>query len=313
MRLEQLEFFVEAGKSRSMRAAADKLHVTPQNVSKAIKQLENELQVELFTRSYQGVFLTEAGQAVYALASEALDKIHLIPQTVCPQGQAPTLAGRLSIATSIPLSFMASAMIADFSNEHPALAIQLTEWEHPAPQDLLKNCPYQMILLSITTTALEQYLAEEMKNHYHCYLLKKEALHLFMSKISPLTAKKIIPLKTLAQLPLVAYAPKGQASPVIQSVLCSFGVKLNNILRLSNFSLCLQYVAEGRYYFLSSDILYNFISPFLQNMITVRPLSQKISWDHYVLIAQSEAAEPPVDLFFTALQTYFHSSMEKIY
>ena len=62
MRLEQLEFFVETAKNHSMRSAADKLHASPQNVSKAIKQLEDELAFTLFIRSRQGLYLTPLGQ-----------------------------------------------------------------------------------------------------------------------------------------------------------------------------------------------------------------------------------------------------------
>lgn len=315
MRLEQLEFFVEAAKNRSMRIAAEKLHVTPQNISKSIKQLENELQISLLIRSYQGVFLTEAGQEVYTLASEALDKIHSIASLHDRKNRThqPALTGSLSIATSIPLSFLASAMLADFSNAYPALSIQLIEWEHPSPKALLNKSPYQLILISVTTTAFEQYLTAEMRQSYNCYLLKKEALHLFMSSASPLAAKKVISLKALTELPLVAYVPKEQTTPVIQNVLHDFGIKVRNILRISNFSLCLQYVAEGRYYFLSSDILYPFIPPFLQSAITIRPLSQKIPWNHYALVSKAKAAEPATALFLQALQTQFNSSMEQLY
>lgn len=61
MRFEQLEFFVETAKSQSMRGAAEKLHASPQNVSKAVKQLEEELDFPLFIRSRQGLFLTPLG------------------------------------------------------------------------------------------------------------------------------------------------------------------------------------------------------------------------------------------------------------
>lgn len=62
MRLEQLSYLVEVAENNSINTAAGKLFLTPQNISKAIKQLEEELHVQLFTRSKYGMFLTAEGQ-----------------------------------------------------------------------------------------------------------------------------------------------------------------------------------------------------------------------------------------------------------
>ena len=47
MRIEQFMFIHEVAKTNSMSAAAANLFVTPQYISKAIKQLEEELGVDL--------------------------------------------------------------------------------------------------------------------------------------------------------------------------------------------------------------------------------------------------------------------------
>ena len=56
MRLEQFEFILEVASKKSMQKAADNLHTSIQNVSKLIKQLEDELHVQLFVRNKYGVF-----------------------------------------------------------------------------------------------------------------------------------------------------------------------------------------------------------------------------------------------------------------
>ena len=51
MRIEDLKIFVDVVRYHSMNIAADKNFTTPQNLSKIIKRMEDELSVILFNRS----------------------------------------------------------------------------------------------------------------------------------------------------------------------------------------------------------------------------------------------------------------------
>ena len=204
MRLEQLEFFVETAKSHSMSSTADKLHASPQNVSKAIKQLEEELAFALFIRSRQGLFLTPLGQEAFQVAQAILEQAdyltrHLGRDILPEQG----LAGELHIAASVSLSFFAMTLMADLAKAHPRLAIHLTECERLDTQSLLQAAPYDIMLLSGPPKELAAYQTPAMQHAYRCFLLKEESLNLIMSKTSALTAKKAIPAKTLTTLPLI--------------------------------------------------------------------------------------------------------------
>lgn len=63
--IRQLKYFLSVAEQRSFGNAAASLFVTRQAVSKAISQLEEELQVDLFVRQANGVFLTPAGVKFY--------------------------------------------------------------------------------------------------------------------------------------------------------------------------------------------------------------------------------------------------------
>ena len=56
MRLEQLYYFSEIAKCNSMSIAAEHLHIAQPSLSLAIKQLEQELEVQLFTRYRKGTY-----------------------------------------------------------------------------------------------------------------------------------------------------------------------------------------------------------------------------------------------------------------
>ena len=78
MYFEQLAYFIEVANAKSMSAASNNLHVTQQNISKAIKQLETELGVQLFERTTSGVFLTKAGKSVYSDVLEISTRISML-------------------------------------------------------------------------------------------------------------------------------------------------------------------------------------------------------------------------------------------
>ncbi len=65
MELRQLRYFLSVADTRSFVRAAGKLFISRQAISKAISQLEEELNVELFMRDSNGAFLTPAGIMFY--------------------------------------------------------------------------------------------------------------------------------------------------------------------------------------------------------------------------------------------------------
>jgi len=67
--------FETAAQSGSFASAAAQLFVTPAAVSQQIRQLEEHLDIVLFTRSKKGVKLTRAGQSYLVFIHEALEKI----------------------------------------------------------------------------------------------------------------------------------------------------------------------------------------------------------------------------------------------
>lgn len=68
MNTEALQYFINVYEKKSLSAAAKDLFITPQGLSKTIKQLEMELEAELFYRGSHGMEATEYGELLYARA-----------------------------------------------------------------------------------------------------------------------------------------------------------------------------------------------------------------------------------------------------
>ena len=72
MELRHLQAFVKLTQTLNFSAAANELCITQSTLSATIKQLEDDLGVELFSRNSHGVLITEAGEQLLPFAQEAL-------------------------------------------------------------------------------------------------------------------------------------------------------------------------------------------------------------------------------------------------
>jgi DNA-binding transcriptional LysR family regulator len=72
----QLRYFVAVAEEGNLTAAARRLHVSQPPITRQIRQLEEELRVELLVRSSKGVLLTEAGKLFFTEAKRLLNISH---------------------------------------------------------------------------------------------------------------------------------------------------------------------------------------------------------------------------------------------
>lgn len=83
MDLKQLQYFVVSVESGSFKKAAEMLYTTQPHISKSIKALEMELDVQLLERKSRGVEAIEAGKKIYEYACNMLvdaAKIHAVEE-----------------------------------------------------------------------------------------------------------------------------------------------------------------------------------------------------------------------------------------
>jgi DNA-binding transcriptional LysR family regulator len=69
-----LRYFSETANSRSIRAASERLHVSPSAISRQIAKLEHELRAPIFDRRAQGMTLTPAGEILHAKVEGHFDR-----------------------------------------------------------------------------------------------------------------------------------------------------------------------------------------------------------------------------------------------
>jgi DNA-binding transcriptional LysR family regulator len=130
--LRQLRYFVALGEELNYRRAAQKLFITQPALSTAIKQLENQFGVSLFTRSTREVSLTDPGAAWLPQVREALHGVDAAVDNLTVM--AGTGRGRLRIGyligTGADLMFR---MVRHFEAAYPDMSIEPTEFDFSDP------------------------------------------------------------------------------------------------------------------------------------------------------------------------------------
>lgn len=126
MKLTQLEYFCTAVQCGSITQAAKKLYVTQPAISGAIRELEKEFSVALFTHSRNKLSLTEDGQRFYDRAEQLLWEVSTATQQLHDLG---TLSQPVCVGIP-PLwgTTFFPDLLRDFHLKHPD--IRLTSYEY---------------------------------------------------------------------------------------------------------------------------------------------------------------------------------------
>ncbi len=78
MTILQLKYVIAIDEECSMRKAADRLYVSQPGLSSAVRDLENELGIQIFERVHNGVVTTAAGASFIAYARNAVEQFEKV-------------------------------------------------------------------------------------------------------------------------------------------------------------------------------------------------------------------------------------------
>lgn len=120
----RLRLFLLLAKNLNFNRAAKQAHVSPSTLSRVIKQLEDELEVSLFTRNNRSVSLTYQGKKLQQFAADSLQDWENFREQL--QQESALLRGSLSLFCSVTASYsFLYDILAQFRRTQPHIAITL--------------------------------------------------------------------------------------------------------------------------------------------------------------------------------------------
>lgn len=171
------KMFVSVVQAGSLSAAADKTHVPLPTLSRRIRELERELDVQLLERSPRGIKLTEAGSRLYEHASRGVEALNEAQQAV--MNDETRLKGRLRL--SMPPNFDPWwDLLGAFQQRFPEISVSVfsTERRIDLVQDGID------VSLRVGTIVHESMVARQMLKYRHLLVAAPSLLAQFGQPVS---------------------------------------------------------------------------------------------------------------------------------
>lgn len=131
--LEYYKIFYHVATELSITGAARKLNISQPAVSQAVKQLEQDLGIELFTRRAKGVSLTRAGTLLFSYVGNGYEMILAGERQMAKMINLETGEVRIG-ASDMTLQFYLLPYLEQFHQIYPEIKVTVTN--APTPQTI---------------------------------------------------------------------------------------------------------------------------------------------------------------------------------
>ena len=209
MTLQQLKYAVAIADRGSINEAAKYLFISQPSLSNAIKDLEKEIKITIFTRTNRGIQISTEGAEFLGYARQVLQQSELLEQKYLSGMPAKQ---RFSVSTHHYL-FAANAfvdLIKEFGGEEYEFTFRETKTYEVI--DDVKNLRSEigLIYLSEFNTPIISKLLKE-SNLIFTELFTARP-HVFLSKRHPLAQNKVLTLEELEDYPCLSFEQGEQNS-----------------------------------------------------------------------------------------------------
>jgi len=183
--LRQLKVFAAVAKNLSFTKAAEELCLTQPAVSMQVKQLEHQLDVNLFEQLGKKIYLTDAGQEVYhysRLVNQQLEELETVLANLKGLGR-----GKLRISVASTANYFAPTLLGSFCQHFPGVTVSLDVTNRETLLRQLNENEVDLVIMGQPP--------REMDLEAHAFM--DNPLVIVAPPNHPLAAEKNIPLERL--------------------------------------------------------------------------------------------------------------------
>ena len=234
--IDKLEMFIALANERHFGRAAEACGVTQPSLSGALKQLEDQLGVQLVYRGSRFQGLTPEGARVLEWARRIVADARSMKEEM--RAARAGLSGKLRIGVIPTALSMVVDLTHPFSARHPNVRIQI-----------LSRTSGE-ILSGIETLALDAgitYLGNEPLGRVSAVPLYQEAYRLLVARGSDLAGRTEVTWAEVAGLPLCLLTPDMQNRRIIAQHLAAAGVEADPKVESNSVISLVSHVMTGRW------------------------------------------------------------------
>jgi DNA-binding transcriptional LysR family regulator len=237
MNLQQLRYVLETFRSNlSLTTAAERLHTSQPGVSRQIRQLEEELGVDIFVRrGKRFTALTEPGRALVQIVERVLEETDNLRRAAAEFRDQE--AGALTIAvTHTQARYALPRVVAEFKRRYPRVHLSL-----------LQGSPSQIAEMTLQGTADVGIATEALANYPRLLALPGYTWQhaVIVPADHPLTAQSRLTLEALARYPLITYDPAFAGRTHIDEAFAARAIEPDIVLAAIDSDVIKTYVELG--------------------------------------------------------------------
>lgn len=211
MELRQLRYFVKAAETLNFSDAAKALNIAQSSLSQQIKQLEEELNVQLFLRSNHSIRLTEAGELMLPFALRTIHDAETCTDRIRDLQQL--LTGTLNIGVTYSFSPILTETVISFMKLYPRIKLNIVYKPMGELMELLTGRDLDFVLAFKPTRPVA-----DVESH----ILFQNSLSAVVSSTHPLASKEKVTLAELEKYELALPSKGLQARNAFETLLTAY-------------------------------------------------------------------------------------------
>lgn len=230
-KLDLYKVFCMVGKCQSFSKAAKELYMTQPAVSQAIMQLERELNMRLFTRTYRGVALTNEGKILFEYASAAINLINVGEEKLLEVKNLTTGELKIGVGDTISRYFLLP-YLEEFNEKYPNIKFKIINSTTSELCEILKSGEIDIAICNfpIEDAALELRVCREIQDIFVCGEKYKDKL-----------LKKPLSFTEILEFPLIILEPKSNSRAYVEKYMLDEGIQLAPEIELGSHDLLLEF------------------------------------------------------------------------
>ena len=254
MTLTQLNYAITVANAKSMNEAAKELFISQPSLSASIRDLEEEVGLELFRRSNRGISLTPEGEEFIGYARQVVEQYQLIEDKYVNQA---TSKKKFSVSMQ-HYTFGVNAfmeMVKQFGMDRYEFAVHETR-THDVIEDV-KNFRSEIGILYVN--AFNRQVLFKLFDEYglEFHELLECGIYVYMAKSHPLADREEIAIEELDEYPCLSFDQGAYNSFYFaEEVLSTYQYKrlikasdratlLNMMVGLNGYTLCSGIICES--------------------------------------------------------------------
>ncbi|WEG12828.1 LysR family transcriptional regulator [Pullulanibacillus sp. KACC 23026] len=202
MTLQQLKYVIEVARSRSISKAAKNLFISQPSLSNALKELEKEVGIRIFSRTNKGIVLTTEGSEFLGYARQVVEQVELLENrytlTQTTQQQFSVSAQHYAFAVS---AFV--RLLKNFEREEYEFTLRETKtYEIIEDVKSLRSEVGILYINEFNKKVINKFLRE---GNLVFHELFEANPHVFVSSRNPLALRKYVTLDDLHPYPYLSF------------------------------------------------------------------------------------------------------------